>query len=468
MRKAKEPKFYHNLEIVAAGSEGKCIARVDGKVVFVDYAVPGDIVNVRVYSKRKGNEFAHITELLTPSPLRVGTFCEHFGLCGGCKWQQMGYPTQLKYKQQQVTDAFDRIGKFPYEGLNPIIGSDKTQYYRNKLEYSFTARKWLTSLDNKDDLSAEEHAGLGYHVPTKFDKVLDVNECYLMDDIQNQIRNFIKAFTLENNYAYYDLNKQVGFMRNVIIRNNSQNQWMVIVVFANNDEDKITLLLNALKDKFPQITSLMYVINGKVNDTISDLEVHLFNGEPFLIQELEDLKFKIGPKSFFQTNADQTLKLYSKTREFANLAKDKLVYDLYTGVGSIALFVAHQAKAVIGIEYVEQAIDDAKENAALNNITNTTFYAGDMKDVLTPALIEKHGKPDVIITDPPRAGMHTDVIEQILLVEPKTIVYVSCNPATQARDIALLTPKYKVTKVQPVDMFPHTHHVENIALLELI
>lgn len=467
MRVQKPPKIYENIEIVAAGSEGKSIARVNGKVLFVDYAVPGDIVTARVYSKKKGHEFAYITQIHKPSPNRIDTFCSHAGLCGGCKWQQMSYSTQLQYKQQQVIDAFERLGKFPFSGMQNIIGSNQSQYYRNKLEYNFTARKWLTSLDQKEELTQEQHAGLGYHVPAKFDKVFDVETCYLMDDLQNKIRLFIKDFCLKNGYSFYHLNEHKGLMRSIILRNNSKNEWMLIVVFAENDNEKINQLLSAIKNQFPQIVSLQYVLNQKLNDTIFDLPVNLFSGDPYLTQNLEDISFRIGPKSFFQTNTDQTLALYGKAREMAQLTGNELVYDLYTGVGSIALFVAQKAKHVVGIEYIEQAIDDAKLNAQINNINNTTFYAGDLKDVLNDQLINTHGKPDVIITDPPRAGMHTDVIAQILKVEPKRIVYVSCNPATQARDIALLTEKYKVTQVQPVDMFPHTHHVENIALLEL-
>jgi 23S rRNA (uracil1939-C5)-methyltransferase len=464
----KPPKIYENLLVENAGSEGKCVARVNGKVIFVDYAVPGDVVNARVYSKKKGVEFAQIIQLVKPSEKRVNTFCSHFGLCGGCKWQQMDYSAQLAYKQQQVHDAFERIGKFNFPELMPIIGADQTQYYRNKLEFNFTARKWLTDIDKKLQPEDIEYAALGYHVPQKFDKVFDVQTCYLMNDLHNQIRNFIKTYCLKHNYSFYHLNEHTGLMRSIILRNNSQNQWMLIVSFAQNIPEKIHSLLNAVKDAFPQIVSLMYVINTKVNDTISDLPFYTYHGDPFLIQTLEDLKFKIGPASFFQTNINQTLKLYTTARQMADIKPNQTVYDLYTGVGSIALFVAKYAKKVVGIEYIEQAVNDAKENARINNITNTAFYAGDLKDVLTPDFLAANGKPDVLITDPPRAGMHQNVIEKLLLVEPLRIVYVSCNPATQARDIALLRQKYKITAVQPVDMFPHTHHVENIALLELL
>jgi 23S rRNA (uracil1939-C5)-methyltransferase len=380
----------------------------------------------------------------------------------------MDYSAQLAYKQQQVHDAFERIGKFNFPELMPIIGADQTQYYRNKLEFNFTARKWLTDIDKKLQPEDIEYAALGYHVPQKFDKVFDVQTCYLMNDLHNQIRNFIKTYCLKHNYSFYHLNEHTGLMRSIILRNNSQNQWMLIVSFAQNIPEKIHSLLNAVKDAFPQIVSLMYVINTKVNDTISDLPFYTYHGDPFLIQTLEDLQFKIGPASFFQTNINQTLKLYTTARQMADIKPNQTVYDLYTGVGSIALFVAKYAKKVVGIEYIEQAVNDAKENARINNITNTSFYAGDLKDVLTPDFLAANGKPDVLITDPPRAGMHQNVIEKLLLVEPLRIVYVSCNPATQARDIALLRQKYKITAVQPVDMFPHTHHVENIALLELL
>lgn len=467
MSKIKAPRIYENVLIESAGSEGKCVARINGKVVFIDYAVPGDLVDIKVYSKKKGVEFATITNLIKPSQKRIDTFCSHFGLCGGCKWQQMNYTAQLQYKQQQVADAFERIGKFHFPELMPILGSEQTTGYRNKLEYSFTARRWLNTLDNTHNISETEYAGLGYHVPQRFDKVFDVTQCYLMDDYQNEIRNFIKLFCIKHHYSFYNLNTHEGLMRNIILRKNSKNQWMLIVIFAIADDEKIQLLLNALINKFNSIKSLFYVINTKLNDTIYDQKLNLFYGDSFITETLEDITFKIGPKSFFQTNTNQTIKLYNTARDFANIAPDKVVYDLYTGVGSIALFVAKNAKKVIGIEYVEQAIEDAKENANLNSINNAHFYAGDLKDVLTSEFCVSNGNPNILITDPPRAGMHQHVTEQILKVEPERIVYVSCNPATQARDIALLTEKYKVSAVQPVDMFPHTHHVENVALLTL-
>lgn len=468
MRKRKFiPYVIENLEITAAGSEGKCIARHDEKVIMVDHAVPGDVVNVRVNSNKKSFSFATIQEIIKPSADRVDTFCQHFGMCGGCKSQQMSYEAQLRYKQQQVHDAFERIGKFPFPALTPILGSANTTYYRNKCEFSFIDRKWLTSMDQFDTMSVDELKGLGYHIPGRFDKIFDVEHCYLQHPMANEIRNAVRDFGKANSYDFFNPYNQEGFLRNIILRNNEAGQWMVILCFKKDDEEKREAILNHLKDKFPQIASLLYIINPKMNDTIYDLDVNVFNGEDHLIEMLEDLKFKIGPKSFFQTNTLQTQNLYGKTRELAGLTGNENVYDLYTGVGSIALFVSKLAKQVVGIEYVESAIEDAKVNAALNNITHTHFYAGDMKDVLNDELIAKHGKPDVIITDPPRAGMHPDVIAKILEVAAPKVVYVSCNPATQARDIAMMEEKYKVTSVQPVDMFPHTHHVENIALLEL-
>ena len=468
MRKRKFiPYVIENLEITAAGSEGKCIARHDEKVIMVDHAVPGDVVNVRVNSNKKSFSFATIQEIIKPSADRVDTFCQHFGMCGGCKSQQMSYEAQLRYKQQQVHDAFERIGKFPFPALTPILGSANSTYYRNKCEFSFIDRKWLTSMDQFDTMSVDELKGLGYHIPGRFDKIFDVEHCYLQHPMANEIRNAVRDFGKANSYDFFNPYYQEGFLRNIILRNNEAGQWMVILCFKKDDEEKREAILNHLKDKFPQIASLLYIINPKMNDTIYDLDVNVFSGEDHLIEMLEDLKFKIGPKSFFQTNTLQTQNLYGKTRELAGLTGNENVYDLYTGVGSIALFVSKLAKQVVGIEYVESAIEDAKVNAALNNITHTHFYAGDMKDVLNDELIAKHGKPDVIITDPPRAGMHPDVIAKILEVAAPKVVYVSCNPATQARDIAMMEEKYKVTSVQPVDMFPHTHHVENIALLEL-
>jgi len=466
-KKNKEPKFYQNLQIDNAGSEGKSIARLEGKVVMVEYAVPGDIVNARVIQSKRRFELATITELIQASPDRIETFCQHFGVCGGCKWQQMSYEAQLRYKQQQVLDAFERIGKFPFPPFEPILGSNRTTHYRNKVEFSSTDRKWLTNKEDIGALTKAENAGLGYHIPGRFDKVFDLFTCHLMAPLNDAIRNSIRDFCIENDYDFFNLYGQTGYLRNLTLRNNMRGEWMLIVSLGYEDKEKQDALLSHIHASFPEITALLYVINDKRNDTIFDLDIKVFAGNDYLLEELEDFKFKIGPKSFFQTNAYQTIELYKKAREFAGLTGKELVYDLYTGVGTIAIFVSKLAKKVVGIEYVEQAIEDAKKNAELNAISHTDFFAGDMKDLLTSEFIEQHGKPDVVITDPPRAGMHEDVINQLLQVRPARIVYVSCNPATQARDIALMADVYEVKKVQPVDMFPHTHHVENIALLEL-
>lgn len=462
-----KPYTLENITITNAGSEGKSITRHEDKVIMVDHAVPGDTVNLTVTSSKKSFSFARIDKVVTPSPDRVEPFCSHFGVCGGCKWQHMTYESQLRYKQQQVLDAFQRIGKFPFPTLQPIIGSADTRYYRNKLEFTFTDRKWLQDLSEKDTMPESEHLGLGFHIPGRFDKILDIMHCYLQPDPSNAIRLSIKNFAKEHGYDFFNAHSQEGFLRNIIIRNSILGELMLIVIFKKDDREKREALLDYLHAEFPQITSLLYVINGKMNDTIHDLEPVLYRGSDHIKEQLEDLVFKIGAKSFFQTNTQQTLQLYARTRELAQLTGNELVYDLYTGVGTIASFVARHAKTVVGIEYVEQAIEDAKVNAALNGITNTRFFAGDMKDVLNDDFIREHGRPDVIITDPPRAGMHEDVVKKIMEVRPDRIVYVSCNPATQARDIAMMQELYEVTVVQPVDMFPHTHHVENIALLRL-
>lgn len=468
MGKSKfKPYIIDSLNVINAGSEGKCIGRHDDKVVMIDHAVPGDVVQAKVTSSKKSFSFASLQQVLKPSADRVATFCEHVGMCGGCKWQQMAYDAQLRYKQQQVQDAFERIGKFDFPPIEPIIGSAQQQFYRNKLEYTFTNKRWLSSLDGAAELTTAEHAGLGYHIPGRFDKVFDVNKCWLMDDLQNEIRNAIKSFCVSSGYDFYNIYAKEGLMRGIILRRNEAGQWMLIVSFGKEDNQRITELMNYIKTEFPQITSLLYVVNTKLNDTIHDLDIIVFAGNDHLVEQLEDLKFKIGPKSFFQTNTKQTLTLYTKAREFAELTGKENVYDLYTGVGTIALFVSKLASQVVGIEYIEGAIEDAKINAALNGISHTHFYAGDMKEVLNDELMAKHGKPDVIITDPPRAGMHEDVVKKILETSASKVVYVSCNPATQARDIAWMQEKYKVARTQPVDMFPHTHHVENITLLTL-
>lgn len=393
--------------------------------------------------------------------------CEHYGTCGGCKWQILPYDEQIRYKQKQVVDNLTRLGHVELPEITPILGSEKTYFYRNKLEYTFSNRKWLTMEDMQKEHKPEELNGVGFHIPGMFDKVLDINKCWLQDDISNQIRNEIRRYAQEKRLTFFDLRNQEGFLRTLMIRTTSTGELMVVVVFFYEDETARVKLLQHLADMFPQITALLYVINSKCNDTITDQEIVCFKGEEAIYEEMEGLKFKIGPKSFYQTNSEQAYELYKVARNFAELTGDELVYDLYTGTGTIANFVSRKARQVIGIEYVPEAIEDAKVNSAINGIDNTLFFAGDMKDILTDKFIEEYGRPDVIITDPPRAGMHEDVVNVILNAEPKRIVYVSCNPATQARDLQLLDVKYKVTAVQPVDMFPHTHHVENVVRLEL-
>ncbi len=464
-RKKKSLPFYEAVEIVDIAAEGKAIAKIDDLVVFIPYVVPGDVIDLQL--TRKKNKYAEgkPTKFEKYSSVRQEAFCEHFGVCGGCKWQILPYSEQLKYKQKQVTDNLTRIGKIELPEISPILGSERTEFYRNKLEFTFSNKKWLTYEQVLSGESFDNMDALGFHIPGMFDKVLDINKCWLQDDISNQIRNFIRKFCKENSLSFFDLRNRGGLMRNLIVRTSTTGELMLIVVFYEDDKENRELLLKAIENEFPQITSLLYIINQKANDTITDQEVLTWKGNDFIYEEMEGLKFKIGPKSFYQTNSEQAYNLYKITRDFAGLTGNELVYDLYTGTGTIANFVAKQAKQVVGIEYVDEAIEDAKFNVQNNKLENTLFYAGDMKDILTQDFINQHGKPDVIITDPPRAGMHNDVIEAILFADPQRIVYVSCNPATQARDLSLLDEKYKVTKVQPVDMFPHTHHVENVVLL---
>lgn len=467
-RKKKALPLIENVEVIDVAAEGKAIVKIDDLVVFVPYAVPGDIVDLQI--TRKKNKYAEgkVVRFVSYSPNRTEAFCEHFGICGGCKWQILPYSEQLKFKQKQVTDNLTRIGKIELPEIMPILGSEKTEFYRNKLEFTFSNKKWLTLEQLQEGTSFEDMNmnALGFHIPGMFDKVLDINKCWLQDDISNQIRNFIRQYCNTHSYTFFDLRNRGGMMRNIFVRTSTTGELMVIVVFYENVRKEREALLDALGNEFPQITSLLYIINEKANDTITDQTVLTWKGNDFIYEEMEGLKFKIGPKSFYQTNSEQAYNLYKVARNFAGLTGDELVYDLYTGTGTIANFVARQAQKVVGIEYVEDAIEDAKVNSKYNKINNTLFYAGDMKDILTQDFINEHGRPDVIITDPPRAGMHDDVIDVILFAEPHKIVYVSCNPATQARDLNLLDAKYKVTKVQPVDMFPHTHHVENVVLLE--
>lgn len=464
-RKKKALPILENITITDVAAEGKAIAKIDDMVVFVPYVVPGDVVDLQVTRKKSKYAEARPLRFLTYSKERQEAFCEHFGICGGCKWQILPYPQQLKYKQKQVFDNLSRIAKVQLPEILPILGSEKTEFYRNKLEFTFSNKKWLTQEEIDLDSRFDNLDALGFHIPGMFDKVLDINKCWLQDDISNRIRNFIKQYCKQHGYTFFDLRNQHGLMRNLIVRTSSIGQVMLIVVFFEDRKQERESLMSAIQEYFPEITSLLYIINQKANDTISDQEVVTWSGNDCIYEEMEGLKFKIGPKSFYQTNSEQAHNLYSVARELAGLTGDELVYDLYTGTGTIANFVAKQARQVIGIEYVEDAIEDAKFNSELNKIENTLFYAGDMKDILTETFITEHGRPDVIITDPPRAGMHNDVIDAILFAAPKRIVYVSCNPATQARDIQLLDAGYYVDYVRPVDMFPHTHHVENVVLL---
>lgn len=454
------------IEKVAA--EGKALAHLeDGAVVFVDFAVPGDVVDIRVLKKKKNYLEGRIERMVMPSQQRLAPFCEHFGICGGCRWQPLPYPMQLEAKRQQVYDQLVRIGHLDIPEILPIVGSDKTENYRNKLEFSFSEKRWILDDENPDELTDKQRCGLGFHVSKFFDKVLDINHCHLQPEPSNAIRLFVREYALEHSLPFYNLRENHGLMRTLFIRTTEAGNVMVIVCFARQSEE-IVPMLDALKEAFPQITSLWYVINSKLNDSISDQDCILHSGDDAIYETMENLRFKIRPKSFFQTNTPQACKLYGIARDFAGLSGKEVVYDLYTGTGTIAQFVSGRASKVIGIEYVEDAIEDARINAAANGIDNCEFFAGDMKDVLTDAFISEHGRPDVMIVDPPRAGMHPDVVKVILNAAPKRIVYVSCNPASQARDIALMSGRYRVTAVQPVDMFPHTQHVENVCKLELI
>jgi 23S rRNA (uracil1939-C5)-methyltransferase len=468
----KNLPLFEKVIITDYAAEGKSLARIDGQVVFIDGGVPQDIVDLQVTYKKKSYMEAQVVKIHHYSPLRTAAFCEHFGICGGCKWQNLDYAAQLRYKQQQVVDALERIGKVALPNCETILGSTKTKYYRNKLDYSFSNKRWLTKdeivfTENQPPLPAKELYALGFHVPGRYDKVLDVKNCYLQPSPSNEIRLALRKLAIENDLTFFDIKNRSGLLRNLIIRTANTGEVMVLVSFYENDRKAITLVMEHLKANFPQITSLLYVYNPKSNETFNDLEVVCYHGKPYLTETMEDLQFRVGAKSFYQTNSAQAYELYKITRDFAQLTGSEVVYDLYTGTGTIANFVAKKSRQVIGIEYVEQAIEDAKVNSQINNITNTLFYAGDMKDLLTPKFLETHPRPDVVITDPPRAGMHEDVVKMLLQIAAPRIVYVSCNPATQARDINWLDEKYAVKRIQPVDMFPHTHHVENVVLLEL-
>jgi 23S rRNA (uracil1939-C5)-methyltransferase len=459
-------KIIDDLTIIDIAEDGKGLGKADELVVFVEKAVPGDIVNAEVYRKKKNFAEAKIREIIKPSEFRTQPFCQHFGTCGGCKWQHMTYEAQLQYKQKSVKDALERLGKVNTASMLPILPSEQTQYYRNKLEYTFSDKRWLQEGEILNNEVLNMNA-LGFHVPLRFDKILDIQHCYLQADPSNAIRNTIRAYVLQNNLSFYNLRAHEGALRNLIIRTSSTGELMVIVVFAYAEQQEISALMKFVAAEFPQITSLLYIVNKNKNDTIFDQDVIIYRGPDYIHEEMNGIRFRIGPKSFYQTNSAQALRLYEITRDFADFKGDELVYDLYTGAGTIANFIAKNVREVVGVEYVPTAIEDAKVNSQINGIGNTKFFAGDMKDVLVPEFVLEHGKPDVIITDPPRAGMHADVVDRMLEIEADKIVYVSCNASTQARDLLILSEKYDVVKIRPVDMFPHTQHVENVVLLKL-
>lgn len=469
-RKKKPLPVLENVTITDYAAEGKALARVDDFVVFVPFAVPGDVVDLQVRRKKHSYCEVEIIRIVKPSDIRVKPQCAHFGLCGGCKWQSVPYAEQLKMKQRQVHDQLTRIGKVELPDILPILGSEKTFGYRNKLEFGCSDKRWLTKEEVAAETEYTQMNAIGFHITGAFDKILPIEKCWLMDDLHNRIRNAIRDYAYATGMTFFNQRSKHGLLRDIVIRNSDTGEWMVLVQFhydEDGDEERAKALLQHIADGFPEISSLLYVDNQKFNDTFNDLDIQVFNGNGYIYEVMEGLKFKVGPKSFYQTNTDQALRLYSVARDFAGLTGEELVYDLYTGTGTIANFVARKARKVIGIEYVPEAIEDAKVNSEINGIDNTEFYAGDMKDILTDDFIAANGRPDVIITDPPRAGMHPDVVQTIIRTGAKRIVYVSCNPATQARDLALLDQYYKVKAVQPVDMFPHTPHVENVVLLEV-
>lgn len=475
MARNKKPlPLLEGVTIEAIAAEGKCLLHWDNMVVFVPFCVPGDVCDIQIRRKKHSFAEGEVVRFIAYGKIRETPFCQHFGVCGGCKWQNLPYDEQLKAKQQQVKDQLTRIGKIALPEFRPILGSIKTKEYRNKLDFGCANKRYLTKeqisiLPHDESQSLKNLPAIGFHITGAFDKILPIEKCWLMDDLHNQIRNDIHNYAIANGLTFFDLRQQTGFLRDVIIRNSANGEWMVIVQFHYDEtggEKEATALLQHIADKFPQITSLMYLDNQKCNDTIGDQEIKTFKGSDHIFELMEDLKFKVGPKSFYQTNTEQAYHLYCVARDFAGLTGNELVYDLYTGTGTIANFLARQSRQVIGIEYVPEAIEDAKINSEINGINNTLFYAGDMKDILNDDFISRHGRPDVIITDPPRAGMHPDVVKTILRAAPQRIVYVSCNPATQARDLQELDAAYRVVAVQPVDMFPHTPHVENVVLLE--
>ena len=474
MKKRREPEYLENVEIVDAGSEGMSVAKPEGRVIFIPFGVPGDVVDIEVFKKKKNYLEGRIINIKKPSEKRVTPACQHFGLCGGCKWQQMDYQWQIYYKQKQVKDNFDRIGKVEYPEIRPILGCERQYFYRNKLEYAFSNRKWLTDGAPSGTYGEDECKGLGFHLPQLFDRVVDVEQCHLQADPSNDIRLFVRQFTKEHGLSYYNVRQHQGLMRNLVIRCNAKGEFMVIIVINEENDCIRHELIPTLEKRFPQIVSLLLIINNKFNDVINDLPFECLKGDPYLIESMAsprpgfpDLEFRVGPVSFFQTNVYQAERLYHAAFDLADVKGDELMYDLYTGTGTIAQYFSRFVKRVVGIEYVEEAIADAKVNAGINGIDNCTFYAGDMAKIFTDEFIAANGKPDFIVTDPPRAGMAEKVVEQLLKIRAPKMVYVSCNPATQARDLQLLSVAYDIKAVQPVDMFPHTQHVENITLLEL-
>ena len=462
-RKFKD-KVVRGVALLDIAAEGKCVARVNDKVYFVEGGVPGDVADILVEKDKKTFALARLYKLITPSPDREPAFCSHFGICGGCKWQNLNYQKQLELKAKQVKDAFERIGKIKEGTWHPILPSERTQYYRNKLEFTFSDQRWLDEADmDKDNRSSLN--GLGFHIPRRFDKILDVAHCYLQPEPSNAIRLWVRQYAEDHGLTFFNLRHQKGLLRNLVIRTTSIGELMVLVIFAERNDEAISQMLTALHQQFPEITSLQFLLNQKGNDAFQDLQAECFAGKPYVIETMEDLRFRVGPTSFYQTNGLQALALYRLVDQLAQIGPDDLVYDLYTGTGTIAQFLARKARHVVGIEYVDAAVNDAKANAELNQLSNTSFFSGDMARVLNADFIAANGKPDVLVTDPPRAGMHPDVVAQIVEMAPKRVVYVSCNPATQARDLALMTDHYNVLEIHPVDMFPHTHHVENVALL---
>lgn len=464
----RKHKIVKNLPIDKLVAEGKGLVRQEGKVIFVEGAVPGDVVDVRIYKKKKDFSLAKVINIVSPSPDRVAPFCSHFGSCGGCKWQYLTYSKQLEYKQQIVEESLRRVGKLDFPNMLPILGTDPSIYYRNKMEFTFSNRRWLTKAEiEQAEGEIINRNALGFHVPGMYDRIVDIQHCYLQGDNSNDIRNAIRQYALDNELSFYDINSHQGFLRNLLIRTSTLGELMIIVSFGQDQPEAITALMEFCLANFPQLTSLHYVVNTKRNDSLYDQDIKTYHGRGYIYEQLDKWKYKISPKSFFQTNSYQAVNLYNTILLFANLQGTETVYDLYTGTGSIGIFISDHCKQVVGIEEVAAAIEDAKYNAQINKVPNASFYAGDVKELLTQTLVAKHGKPDVLITDPPRAGMHKDVVKMLLTIAPNRIVYVSCNPVTQARDLQLLSEKYTIEKLQAVDMFPHTYHIENVAALQL-